>query len=44
MAGYDLVFKESVFKDLRPIPNKNEKLSGQDRYRIRDGNGGAEYG
>lgn len=57
MASYRLVFKISVSKDLRPIPNKDvahllqrmqalqenprpvgsEKLSGQERYRIRQG-------
>ena len=57
MASYRLVFKNSVAKDLRPIPNKDvtrilqrmealkenprpvgsEKLSGQERYRIRLG-------
>ncbi len=57
MANYELAFKKSVAKDLRPIPNKdvarllqrmqalqenprpvgNEKLSGQERYRIRQG-------
>lgn len=57
MANYKLVFKKSVSKDLRPIPNKDvtrilqrmedlqenprpvgsEKLSGQERYRIREG-------
>jgi mRNA interferase RelE/StbE len=57
MARYKLVFKKSVLKDLRPIPNKDvarilqrmeelrenprpvgsEKLSGQERYRIRQG-------
>lgn len=57
MASYRLVFKKSVAKDLRPIPNKDvarilqrmkglqenprpvgsEKLSGQERYRIRQG-------
>lgn len=57
MANYKLVFKKSVAKDLRPIPNKevarllermqalqenprpvgSEKLSGQERYRIRQG-------
>lgn len=57
MASYKLVFKRSVAKDLRPIPNKDvvrilqrmqalqeeprpvgsEKLSGQERYRIRHG-------
>jgi len=57
MANYRLVFKKSVAKDLRPIPNQDvkrileriealatdprpvgcEKLSGQDKYRIRQG-------
>jgi mRNA interferase RelE/StbE len=57
MARYKLVFKESVSKDLRSIPNQDvarilqriealrenprpagsEKLSGQERYRIRQG-------
>ncbi len=57
MAKYKVVFKKSVSKDLRPIPNKDvshilqriealqedprpvgsEKLSGQERYRIRQG-------
>jgi len=57
MANYKLVFRTSVAKDLRPIPNKDvarlvqrmralqetprpagsEKLSGQERYRIRQG-------
>lgn len=57
MANYKLVFKQSVSKDLRAIPNKDvdrilqrmeqlqenprpagsEKLSGQERYRIRQG-------
>jgi len=57
MANYKLVFKKSVAKDLRPIPNKevarilkrmaalqenprpagSEKLSGQERYRLRQG-------
>jgi mRNA interferase RelE/StbE len=57
MASYKLVFKNSVAKDLRPIPNEDvgrllgcmqslqanprppgcEKLSGQERYRIRQG-------
>lgn len=57
MANYKLVFKKSVSKDLRSIPNKevarllqrmqalqedprpagSEKLSGQERYRIRQG-------
>jgi mRNA interferase RelE/StbE len=55
MAKYRLVFRKSVAKDLRSIPNKDvarilqrlerlqenprpadsEKLSGQERYRIR---------
>jgi mRNA interferase RelE/StbE len=57
MAKYKLVFRKSVSKDLRPIPNEqvarilkriealqddprpvgSEKLSGQDRYRVRQG-------
>ncbi|HQO21193.1 MAG TPA: type II toxin-antitoxin system RelE/ParE family toxin [Acidobacteriota bacterium] len=57
MGRYKLVFKRSVAKDLRPIPNRDvarilerlralsenprppgcEKLSGQERYRIRQG-------
>lgn len=57
MAKYDVVFKRSVYKDLRSIPNAGvkrilssidtlaadprppgcEKLSGQERYRIRQG-------
>jgi len=57
MASYKLVFKRSVAKDLRRIPNDevarildrvnalqhvprppaSEKLSGQERYRIRQG-------
>ena len=57
MARYELVFRKSVSKDLRPIPKKDvarilrrmkalqedprpigsEKLSGQERYRIRQG-------
>lgn len=57
MANYKLVFKKSVSKDLRLIPNKDvarilqrikqlqenprpvgsEKLSGQERYRVRQG-------
>jgi len=57
MANYKLVFKASVLKDLRSIPNKDvarilqrmqvlqenprpagsEKLSGQERFRIRQG-------
>lgn len=57
MASYKLVFKRSIAKDLRRIPNDevarildrvtalqhdprppgSEKLSGQERYRIRQG-------
>lgn len=57
MAKYKIVFKNSVFKDLKPIPkidvvriikridtlateprgNDSEKLSGQERYRVRQG-------
>jgi mRNA interferase RelE/StbE len=57
MASYRIVFRKSVTKDLRSIPNKDvarilqrmeelqedprpvgsEKLSGQERYRIRQG-------
>jgi len=57
MAKYKLVFRKSVAKDLRVIPNKDvarilqrmeslqenprptgsEKLSGQERYRLRQG-------
>lgn len=57
MAKYELDFKKSVARDLRPIPRKDvvrilrriealredprpagcEKLSGQERYRIRHG-------
>ncbi|WP_422828548.1 type II toxin-antitoxin system RelE family toxin [Vreelandella gomseomensis] len=57
MASYKLVFKKSVSKDFRSIPNKDvarimqrieelpyntrpidsEKLSGQERYRVRQG-------
>jgi mRNA interferase RelE/StbE len=57
MARYKLIFKKSVARDLRPIPNEDvarilgqiqrlqdnprpigsEKLSGQERYRIRQG-------
>lgn len=57
MASYRLVFRKSVAKDLRPIPNRDvarilrridslrddprprdsEKLSGQERYRVRQG-------
>jgi mRNA interferase RelE/StbE len=57
MANYELIFRKSVAKDLRPIPNQDvarilrrieslrdnprprgsEKLSGLERYRIRQG-------
>lgn len=57
MAKYEIVFKRSVYKDLKPIPNADvkhilkridllvgdprgpgcEKLSGQERYRVRQG-------
>ncbi|ORJ57567.1 type II toxin-antitoxin system RelE family toxin [Geothermobacter hydrogeniphilus] len=57
MARYELCFKRSVTKDLRPLPKTDlklilkriealaddprppgcEKLSGQERYRIRQG-------
>ena len=57
MASYELVFKKSVAKDLRPLPKIEvrrimecvralsanprpigcEKLSGQERYRVRQG-------
>ncbi|MFH1278193.1 MAG: type II toxin-antitoxin system RelE/ParE family toxin [Candidatus Eisenbacteria bacterium] len=57
MASYRLVFKKSVAKDLRGLPNRDverilrcfrdlaedphrpgaEKISGQERYRIRRG-------
>ena len=57
MAGYELVFKRSVAKDLRVLPKQDlqrvlkrirgladdprpagcEKLSGQERYRVRQG-------
>ena len=57
MASYELVFKRSVTKDLRALPNKDvarllerisaladeprpagcEKLSGLERYRVRQG-------
>ena len=57
MAKYSVVFKRSVYKDLRPIPKTDlkrileriealaddprgsgcEKLSGQERYRSRQG-------
>ena len=58
MANYKIVIKQSVAKDLRPIPNKDvkrilqrieqlardprppgsEKLSGEEKYRVRQGN------
>jgi len=57
MAKYSVVFKRSVYKDLKPIPKADvkrilakidsladepradgcEKLSGQERYRVRQG-------
>jgi len=57
MANYKLVIKQSVAKDLRPIPNKDvqriikridqlaydprpsdcKKLTGEEKYRIRQG-------
>lgn len=57
MARYEIVFKRSVYKDLKPVPKADvkriiervdslaenprgpgcEKLSGQERYRIRQG-------
>ena len=57
MEKYNIVFKRSVYKDLRPIPKADvkrilaqidslaedprgpgcEKLSGQERYRVRQG-------
>jgi len=57
MAKYSVVFKRSVYRDLRPIPKADlkrilaridalskdlrgagsEKLSGQERYRVRQG-------
>jgi mRNA interferase RelE/StbE len=57
MARYEVVFKRSVYKDLKPIPKADvkrilerigslaedprgqgcEKLSGQERYRVRQG-------
>ena len=57
MANFELIFKQSVAKDLRQIPKKDvarilkriealqaeprppgvEKLSGQEKYRIRQG-------
>ncbi|MBN2318538.1 MAG: type II toxin-antitoxin system RelE/ParE family toxin [Acidobacteria bacterium] len=58
MGRYKIVFRKSVIKDLRPIPNRDvkrilnaidalseeprppgcEKLSGQERFRVRQGN------
>lgn len=58
MASYSIVFKQSVARDLRPIPKKDvqrllnridsladnprpagaEKLSSDEKYRIRQGN------
>jgi mRNA interferase RelE/StbE len=58
MTNYKIVIKQSVAKDLRPIPNKDvkrilqrieqlaqdprppvsEKLSGEEKYRVRQGN------
>ena len=57
MTNYKIVIKQSVAKDLRPIPNKDvkrilqrieqlaqdprppgsEKLSGEEKYRVRQG-------
>lgn len=57
MARYEVLFRRSVSRDLRPIPKRDvarilervealqedprpigsEKLSGQDRYRVRQG-------
>lgn len=57
MAKYEVLFKRSVYKDLRPIPKSDvkrileridslgieprgpncEKLSGEERYRVRQG-------
>jgi mRNA interferase RelE/StbE len=57
MAGYEVYFRESVWKDLKKLPKKDlqnilkkikglsddprpircEKLTGQDRYRLRQG-------
>lgn len=57
MAKYEIVFRRSVYKDLKPIPKVEvarilkridsladdprgpgcEKLSGQERYRVRQG-------
>ena len=58
MTSYNIVIKQSVAKDLRPISNKDvkrilqrieqlaqdprplgsEKLSGEEKYRVRQGN------
>jgi mRNA interferase RelE/StbE len=58
MTNYKIVIKQSVAKDLRPIPNKDvkhilqrieqlaqdprppgsEKLSGEEKFRVRQGN------
>jgi len=58
MTNYKIVIKQSVAKDLRPIPNKDvkrilkrieqlaqdprspgsQKLSGEEKYRVRQGN------
>ena len=58
MANFEIRFKESVARDLRPLPNRDierilkrihklqkeprptdcEKLSTQERYRVRQGN------
>ena len=58
MAGYEILFKESVWKDLRKIPKSDlkrmlsrienlgddprpigsEKLTGEELYRVRQGN------
>jgi len=57
MAKYEILFKRSVYKDLKPVPKSDvvrilkridgladdprgprcEKLSGQERYRVRQG-------
>jgi len=57
MAKYEIVFRRSVYKELRPVPKADlkrilsrinslaneprpagcEKLSGQERYRVRQG-------
>ena len=58
MANYKILFRESIAKDLRAIPNKevarilrridelaqnprppgSEKLTGEEKYRLRQGN------